>query len=468
MEKIKNKKDVIVINRMYVGDYLNSNLGHEVINMFTADDGKHYLYLNAYGSFASQWQYRIGNMLLTKYHSKNCVEVIGKAVGLKDVYDYRKDGSNRDGGDISNNQKGIIENISYGTVKLEKLFSDAERQSVYITFSADKVFRINSKDNKKIFIHYLPQKSVCQKSDIKVSEDKIENAIRVSEDKIDVYLLNNKLALASLNQFVKNDNEDYDILNDIINDNLYDDFWFELNESDKVKLPENYFPRKDNIFDICQIQDNENCFSNALAYFMDKYRELFIKFFERYEIKLLENFKIKREENAKITDKEYKEQLKVQLHKTDTEIEHKVDGGRIDILLKDSKNLIVIENKIKSDINSVAGDTEDGQLKRYVNYAQWICENTNTQPYYFILTPDYNIPELSNEMKDIFKIVKFSELVICLEKDIELWKNDSNMLDFVETLKRHTKDNVNDYLYDEMLEKLYKRINNKTENAENL
>lgn len=455
MEEIKNKKEVIVINRMYVGDYLNSNLGHEVINMFTADNGKHYLYLNAYGSFASQWQGKIGNMLLTKYHSKNCVEVIGKAIFLTDVYDYKMDGSNRDGGDISNHQKDIIENISYGTVKLEKLFSDAERQSVYITFSADKVFRINSKDNKKIFIHYLPQKSTCQNFDIKVSEDKI----KVSEDRIDVYLLNNKLALASLNQFVKNDNEDYDILNNIINDNQYDDFFVELNESDKVKLPENYIPRKDNIFDICQIQDSENCFSNALAYFMDKYRELFIKFFARYEIKLLENFKIKREENAKITDKEYKEQLKIQLHKIDTEIEHKVDGGRIDILLKDSNNLIVIENKIKSDINSVAGDTEDGQLKRYVNYAQWICENTNAQPYYFILTPDYNIPELSNEMKDVFKVVKFSELVICLDKDIESWKNDSNMSAFIETLKRHTKDNVNDYLYDEMLEKFYKRIN---------
>ena len=450
MEKIKNKKEVIVINRMYVGDYLNSNLGHEVINMFTADNGKHYLYLNAYGSFASQWQGKIGNMLLTKYHSKNCVEVIGKAVGLTDVYDYKKDGSNRDSGVISNHQKDFIENISYGTVNLEKLFSDAERQSVYITFSAGKVFRINSKGDKKIFIHYLPQKSTCQKSDIKVFEDRI-----------DVYLSNNKLALASLNQFVKKDNEDYDMLNNIIDVNQYDDFWVELNESDKVKLPENYIPRKDNIFDICQIQDNENCFSNALAYFMDEYRELFIKFFARYEIELWENYKIKREVDAKITDKEYKDQLKAQLYKTDTEyIEHKVDGGRIDILLKDGKNLIVIENKIKSDINSVAGDTEDGQLKRYVNYAQWFCKNnTNTQPYYFILTPDYNIPELSNEMKEIYKVVRFSELVTCLEKDIESWKNDSNMSAFIETLTRHTKDNVNDYLYDEMLEKFYKRIN---------
>ena len=47
-------RDVIVANRMYVGDYLTSNLGHEVVNMFKADDGGSYLYLNAYGSFAKK------------------------------------------------------------------------------------------------------------------------------------------------------------------------------------------------------------------------------------------------------------------------------------------------------------------------------------------------------------------------------------------------------------------------------
>ena len=49
----------IVLNRMYVGDYLTSNLGHEVINMYQADDNNYYLYLNAYGSFAKKWQNKV-------------------------------------------------------------------------------------------------------------------------------------------------------------------------------------------------------------------------------------------------------------------------------------------------------------------------------------------------------------------------------------------------------------------------
>ena len=53
MKTEENTKNVIVINRMYVGDYLNENLGHEVINMYTDDNVKHYLYLNATGNFSN-------------------------------------------------------------------------------------------------------------------------------------------------------------------------------------------------------------------------------------------------------------------------------------------------------------------------------------------------------------------------------------------------------------------------------
>lgn len=51
MEDQNNTKDVIVLNRMYAGSYLATHLGHEVINMFQADNGKHYLYLNSKGNF---------------------------------------------------------------------------------------------------------------------------------------------------------------------------------------------------------------------------------------------------------------------------------------------------------------------------------------------------------------------------------------------------------------------------------
>ena len=76
-----SKKRGIVLNRMYVGDYLDSNLGHEVINMFQADDGNHYLYLNARGNFTSSGK-NVDTMLLVRGIGRNRVEIIGMAKNL--------------------------------------------------------------------------------------------------------------------------------------------------------------------------------------------------------------------------------------------------------------------------------------------------------------------------------------------------------------------------------------------------
>ena len=50
---IDKTKSGIVLNRMYVGNYLNNNLGHEVINLFKADNGNYYI--NIYYSSINNW-----------------------------------------------------------------------------------------------------------------------------------------------------------------------------------------------------------------------------------------------------------------------------------------------------------------------------------------------------------------------------------------------------------------------------
>lgn len=79
--------EAIVLNRMFTGDYLEENIGHEVINLFKSDNGKYYLYLNALGSFHSIWKSRIKSMLMVRtIQGAKMLEVIGLATGLKDVY----------------------------------------------------------------------------------------------------------------------------------------------------------------------------------------------------------------------------------------------------------------------------------------------------------------------------------------------------------------------------------------------
>lgn len=87
----QSEKTGIVLNRMYTGSYLSSNLGHEVINMFPDDNGDHYMYLNATGDFSADHVGKIGSMLLIKYAGQDedgmpWVEVLGYATGLEDIY----------------------------------------------------------------------------------------------------------------------------------------------------------------------------------------------------------------------------------------------------------------------------------------------------------------------------------------------------------------------------------------------
>ena len=448
----KNEGKAIVINRMYVGDYLSSNLGHEVINMYTADNGKHYLYLNAYGSFAGKWQGKLGYMLLTKYHSKDCVEVIGKAIGLHDVYNHDEDGSNTNKAkEISPRQFKFIEHdkVSYGNVPLKELFSNAERQSVYITFKADKVFKLNK--GKSIFIYYIPQGQNPEE----INKQSIENTKIVQEDGIIViHLEESKLALASLDQFFIPENGDYQELFKLINSDKYKDYWVELGDNDKINLSDTYEPRNKSLFDICKIQNDENCFSNALEYFARKYPQLWGEFFKFGQCRSYSNlssveyigidlklpFSVVREQDTKIKDS---------------------NSGRIDLFVSNEEHYIVLENKIKSDINKVDSDSDDcTQLNRYVKYVEHKneCSEKKKTPHYFILTPNYNIPKIIEEkMKEKYKIITYKELYEFFKNRDEV-EEDINFKAFFNAIKRHTRDNVNDYLYYEMQEKLMHRI----------
>ena len=72
----------IVMNRMYAGSYLSTHLGHEVINMFQADNGKHYLYLNSTGVFDYKG-FIAKDMLLVMHVGGKRVKVLGLAKNLR-------------------------------------------------------------------------------------------------------------------------------------------------------------------------------------------------------------------------------------------------------------------------------------------------------------------------------------------------------------------------------------------------
>ena len=157
-----SEKKGIVLNRMYTGSYLSSNLGHEVINMFQADNGKHYLYLNDKGNFANKYTELIDDMLLVRYVGENKVEILAWASELTAIPGTNMPYSNFDpNSTIRGYQEQIIYNkqrkpnleisdcnwkdevdsetgITYGEANLIDIFGDADQQNIYITYRAGK------------------------------------------------------------------------------------------------------------------------------------------------------------------------------------------------------------------------------------------------------------------------------------------------------------------------------------------
>ena len=432
----------IVLNRMDgSGEYLHTNLGHEIINFFQADNDNHYLYLNATGNFAKEHKNKIGHMLFVKYYDKGIVEVIGMATGLEDVpganMPLKRDKKFKEVDEnIWKHQIDFINNeeVCYGGKSILDIFSGAEQQSIFITYKAEKVYRIKS--SHRIFICFS---SVNSDANLPIGGI----VIKLSE-------INQ--AKTSLKQYIypSNSEKDYEALKKLIDDEY---LWESVG---KVDLDQYKASRQMiSLFDICQIQNNENCFSNALAYFMmqPQYYELWVEFFEKFKIdeefkiNLDKDFSVEREASAKIEEDHNEED-----HNT------KPSGGRIDLLIRDGKNIIVIENKIKSDINSVAKDKFDcNQLDRYVNYIEWL-KSENEKGHFILLTPNYNVPTLKEEMQNIYKIVTYGEVYDFLSQHKFKFENDLNFVAFFNAIKRHTFKTENEYYFQEMMEKFYRRL----------
>ena len=439
---------------MYVGDYLASNLGHEIINLYQADNGGNYIYLNSSGDFVKAHQGRVGYMLFVKYYSIGEVEVIGMATGLNDVYCADQQFTGKYKGvnkEIFAKQQQFVNKeggVSYGGVSIFDIFGEAGQQSVFITYKADKVYV--PKRGKRMFIRFY-----------------VTDATKYPEhDDTDIVvsLAGYQQAKASLKQYIYPEGtyagdlakrnvdvkrEDYSkIFNTLVNDPA---LWQESNNKVDEEELNQINERKVSLFDICQIQNDENKFSNALAYFMQQYPDLWHGFFARYGVLLGEEFTVVREESSKIEESKYN-------HKKFP------SGGRIDLIIRTANELVILENKIKSDINSIDEDCEGKQLRRYYNYAMWLSQNKDgddygKQPRFFILTPKYNIPLIEDvEMRALYTIITYADVYDYLTEKRNEFAGDSNFVAFYEAMYRHTHDNVNDYLYYEMQETFFRRI----------
>ena len=395
--------DVIVLNRMYCGDYLDENLGHEIINMYKSDNGKSYLYLNAHGTFDSKWANRIKTMLLVRtIEGRKMLEVIGIALGMEDVYQQGQSRKEQD-------QYIINNNIRYAGKYLHEIFKGNQQQDIDISFVANKVLL----PNKKVFLSFNP--------DIRDKND---------QSSCVCYLVGINQAKASLKQYIEQETAPiaYNKLITLINQpGLWTTEASMVNEQAADERPTTTY------FDICGISHNELAFSNAIAYFFEKYPHHISGFMRTIGLSFdaFNGIKIYREKR------------------------------NIDLLLTNGNKSIVIENKITSGINGIdRHDPSKSQLKKYYD----ILHNDDLKekfpnPMFFVLTPNYNDIDLSQYAGgEHYTKLLYSQLFDYLKEQPE-YKSDILFQNYVDAMEQHTSFYCNDQ-YEEMKQRFLTTINN--------
>ncbi len=125
-----NVRSAIVLNHMFTGDYLNDNIGHEIVNLFSSDDnGKHYIYLCDDGEFNRE-DILVEHVVQVRRPSRttDTLEIINIASGLTVCTDADPE---------------------YGGARLSQIFkNNKEQQTRNVTFVATKI----SKPSVPLFI----------------------------------------------------------------------------------------------------------------------------------------------------------------------------------------------------------------------------------------------------------------------------------------------------------------------------
>lgn len=371
---------------MFSGDYLTNNIGHEIINLFKDDDGESYVYLLPLGTFGVEHKDRIQYVFHTQtVPSANAQEVIALSLIDCDVYNPTVDEAI-----TKQNQADLCSQVYYGGVSLAKIFSaNTAQQEISISLHATWT----KFPKKKIFITWGNSPIVSD-----LQDDPIIVEMEGGQPKSSLkayYPLVSKLG-------------------NLANDpNLWGDEIKTVADSKKLAVQPTFF-------DVCGIENYELAFSNAFAYFMDKYPELVVEFANRKFNKPFQPF---------------------------TTIYREKD--RIDIWMENNSQVVVIENKIKSDINGKKGN----QLENYYNKAQEYCKEHDKTACYILLLPDYNKIKLSKytvngkPAGDVYQEIRYSEVYDFLESVLgrQPYRNDAYLREFVNGLFKHTKayDNSN-------------------------
>lgn len=407
-ERVKSKADsnVIILSRMYVGSYLEDNIGHEVINLFKADNGENYVYVNEDGKINPQYNDSVCAVVLVKYVEKGVMEVVAKAEELEQVL-YKT-------GNISEESASQVKyvddnRITYGGVPIYRIHNDTEAEKITITFKTKclrlpkmPLYLIEDKDKVEAYESYrlLPEKHFSSQS-------------------LKMYYPKNVLQA------------DYFVLTEMLSDTK---LWETENTTQRIDVSDySAFNRGNSFLSIIKKEYDELVYSNMLAYFFEQNRSVFLEFVK--SVLGIDGF-----------SKEFRIIRESKYH--------------IDLWIEDEHNIIVIENKIKSKINgekhNLYGDEIQSQLMEY--YKNAVADCLDKRIHCYIFSPDYNFINLSKyACGEHYTLIKYSQIYGFYHKKAGDMIRVSYFREFIDALEIHSKtvDNSN---FEVMKERFISRI----------
>ncbi len=399
MTEEKEEKKEILLNIMYNGKYLqsaNQNIGHEIINLFQADNGNNYIYVLPYGCMAQKHNGKIKTILLVTRHNASLLEVLAKAENLEQIIKIKGSWKNQKD-NIHKEQKQYIENnnITYGGVRLNDIMEENESNETafYITFKAERIV----KPKKRIFIT-TANENTEEKGYWCILED-----VKFARQSPKMYFSNKSNAGA------------YKKLDDLIQKKeLWENEKYSQKVSTNVKLS-----TENNFIDIIKKGYDELCYSNLFQYIFSAKKNMFSKFAK--DVLEIENFS-----DDYIVERE---------------------TYNIDLLIRNGQQVIVIENKIKSGINGICKNTkEDDKIKSQLDdYYKYVEDEKNFSKqydkHYFVFAPNYNIIDLKKyDNSGKYKLIKYSKIYDFFDNNKNEYEDIPYFQEFLYALKKHTKD----------------------------
>lgn len=400
MEKQKNK--AILFTAMYSGDYLKTKLGHEAINIFAADNGKHYVYINPVGKISQD--YDIECVLLGKLVKDGKFKVIAKATGLKMLEStdeitnkmrIRKKDEKHNyyplPDDLKKQHLDELQGVTYGGVPINELFD--EEMQVLATFEAKEV--VLAAEETYIYAYNYEDAPVN-----KLPEAKHDGVKSFRFAKQNPYMY-----------FPEKNNKgdklaDYRELQKIIGKTKWEERCVGKVNMDFLGL----IPPM-TMVEMMGKEYDELAFSNMINYWLNRMPETLSKF-----VNMLK-----------------KKDKSIPSPAGDISVEREVDN--IDMLISYGNTRIIIENKIRADISKYKNSN---QLVKYKTKKK--DEGFNV--HCFLLKPNYSDIDVKKYDKD-YIVINYSELYdffsnIDITNGLPSCEDNMKFNDFCNALKLHT------------------------------